>query len=263
MRPYVSRPHWQRRLAASVVGLFAWSAVLAVPAQALAHPGKERKLGVRSLNLAEMQRISGRQRPAAPMALAVDAASGSTYPWEASVGGTNTGNGNKAFQVPLVGWIARGGMPVAFTLTHNSQSSRNSELGQKWTHSYDLYLVASTGSGGSPGGIAPEGGSSTTTDLTAHWGDDLAYKFTQNVDGSYSAPTGIHDTLVANTDGTYTITKPDQTKYHYTSAYYGDTITDHNGNQVALAYNTAHNVTTITDPSSRTISLAYCTFRRI
>jgi hypothetical protein len=160
MRQHVSRPKWQRRIAAAIVGLFAWSAALSVPAQALAHASLQKPLGVRSLSLAEMQRIRGSVTHGTALSLA----SGPTYPWEAGVGGTNTGNGNKLTQVPLVSWSARGGMPVSFTLSHNSQSAHASELGQKWTHSFDLYLAP----GGSGVGLVGSG------DLTAHWGDDLS-----------------------------------------------------------------------------------------
>ncbi|MCW3100318.1 MAG: repeat-containing protein, partial [Chthonomonadaceae bacterium] len=247
MRPFVSRPKWQQRFAMTVSTLFAWSAVLALPAQALAHASTAKQPGVRSLTLSEMQRITGSQ--GVLVAASVDSASGSTYPWEASVGGTNTSNGNKLTTVPLVGWTVRGGMPLAFTLAHNSQSTYNSELGHKWTHSFDLFLLATTGSSG--------------TDQTAHWGDGLSYKFTQNIDGSYTAPTGIHDVLVKNTDSTYTLTKPDQTKYHYTSAGYCDTITDRNANQIGLTYTTGNFVSTITDSTGRTVTLSYDTSNRI
>ena len=51
MRQHVSRPRsrpkWQQRLALTVSSLFAWSAGLAVPAQALAYPGTAKTLGVR------------------------------------------------------------------------------------------------------------------------------------------------------------------------------------------------------------------------
>ena len=103
-------------------------------------------------------------------------------------------------------------MPLSMSLVHNSQSSHNSGLGYKWTHSYDIYLVASSGGGGLSGGGV---GGSGASGLTVHWGDDLSYFFTQNVNGSYSAPSGIHDTLVKNVDNTYTLTRPDQTAYHF------------------------------------------------
>ena len=98
-------------------------------------------------------------------------------------------------------------------------------------------------------------------------GRRLANVFTQNVDGSYKPPTGIHDSLVHNTDGSYTLTKPDQTKYHYkvvnVSSLYCDTITDRNGNTITIAYNTGNYVTTITDPTNRVITLGYNAQNRI
>ncbi|MCW3054541.1 MAG: repeat-containing protein, partial [Chthonomonadales bacterium] len=114
-----NRPAWQRRLCLAVVTLFAWTAFLAVPAQVLAHSSLQKPQGVRSLTSAEMQKMRGSQGTSHYTSLAPE--SGSAFPWEASVGGTNTGNGNHLSQVPLVSWTARGGMPVAFTLSHNSQ----------------------------------------------------------------------------------------------------------------------------------------------
>ena len=246
-----TRPAWQRPFAIAVVTLFSWTALLAVPAQALGHASLQKPLGVRSLSQSEMQQMRGSQFGTGH-STSIDPASGSVYPWEADANGTNTGNGNKLTQIGLVSWTARGGMPVSFTLAHNSQSAHTSELGAKWTHSFDLFLVA-----GAPlydGGPVP---------ISVHWGDDLSYTFSQNIDGSYSAPTGIHDSLVVNTDGTYTLTKPGQTKYHYNTAGYCDTITDKNANQISISYATGNYVSVITDPTGRTITLGYDTSHRI
>jgi YD repeat-containing protein len=237
-----------RRHFALVSGLaFLWSFVLAAPAQLMAqsaaHPAK--RLGVRLLTASEMGRIFGAQGIAPVHSTAVDDASGSTYPWEASVASTNTGNGNKLTSIPIVGWTARGGLPVSFTLNHNSQSAHNSELGYKWTHSYDLFLVDTSGN------------------KTVHWGDDLSYTFTLHLGGTYTAPVGIHDTLVANVDGTYTLTRPDQTAYHFKTNLYCDTISDENGNSLTIGYNAGNYVISVTDPSSRAISLTYDGSNRI
>ena len=198
-----------------------------------------------------MQRITGRQGFPTLHPASVDSEPGSPYPWEAGAGGVNTGNGNKLTQIPLTGWTALGGMPVSFALAHNSQSIHNGELGQKWTHSFDLYLAGVYNN-------LTDG-----TDMAAHWGDDLAYKFAQNVDGTYSAPTGIHDTLVKNSDGTFTLTKSNQVKYHYTAAGYCDTITDRNANALAISYLAGNYVSTISDSTGRSITLGYDTNHRI
>ncbi len=58
-----------------------------------------------------------------------------------------------------MGWAARGGMPVSLSLFHNSQGSGASELGAKWTHSYDIYLVTDPSTG----------------TASVQWGDALGY----------------------------------------------------------------------------------------
>ena len=237
-------PLWLRRTALLMSAVFAWMVLLAVPAQCWAHPCAVKRMGVRVLSAREMGQMVGAQTLG--HASAYDSAAGSTYSWEGSVAGTNTGNGNKLTQVPLVGWTQRGGLPISFVLAHNSQSNHNSELGQKWTHSYDLYLV----SGGDSG------------NMSIHWGDDLAYTFA--LSGSvYTAPTGIYDTLVHNVDGTYTLTTKSQIKYHFNTSLYCDTITDENGNQVSISHNAGNYVTSIADATGRTITLSYDTSNRI
>ena len=137
---------WIRRSVAWIAASsFLWSFILAAPAQLLAqsalHPAKP--LGIRLLSEAEMARISGSSGGLHATSAGVDG--GSTYPWEVSVNGGNTVNGNKLSSIPIVSWTARGGLPVSFTLNHSSQSTHDSELGSKWTHSFDIYLVNSSG----------------------------------------------------------------------------------------------------------------------
>ena len=98
-------------------------------------------------------------------AISVAAEPGSSYPWEGQSGGTNTGNGNKLTTIPIVGWTARGGLPVSLSLFHNSQGGGNSELGAKWTNSYDIYLVTDPSTG----------------TASVQWGDALGYPFALDV----------------------------------------------------------------------------------
>src|SRR5437016_1842801 len=76
-----------------------------------------------------------------PHQVAIDPAAGPTYGWEGSYMGVNTANGNRVTAIPIVAWTARGGMPVDLSVYHSSQGNHNSELGQKWTFSYDIFLV--------------------------------------------------------------------------------------------------------------------------
>jgi RHS repeat-associated protein len=229
-------PLWRRCIALGATIVFAWYAVAATPLQAFAPSlPVSTHVGMRKLHPEEMRKIMG-----SLSTTPVSAAAGGAYSWEGSSGGTNTGNGNKQTLIPIVSWTARGGLPMTMALAHNSESTRNADVGQKWTYSFSLY-----------------GGTDGFGNFTAHWGDDLAYTFSKNVDGSFTAPTGIHDTLVKNADNTYTLTKPSQIKYHYNTSFYCDTISDENGNAITLAYNAGNHVTSITDPTGRALTLSY------
>ncbi|HLJ68170.1 MAG TPA: RHS repeat-associated core domain-containing protein [Chloroflexota bacterium] len=240
--------HWRgtrtaRGFALLAAVTFAWSFILAAPAQAMAqmalHPAPIP--GLRKLSDAETKRIAG---SISGHVATVTAGSGAAFPWQGGGGDFNASNGNKQTAIPIVSWTQRGGMPISLALVHNSASGHDSELGWKFTHSYDIYLMAS-GLGG---------------DLAVHWGDDQSYVFTYS-GGVYSAPAGIHDTLVKNIDNTYTLTKPDQTAYHFTTGLYCDTISDENGNSVTLGYATGNFLNSITDATGRSISLTFTSGR--
>jgi YD repeat-containing protein len=238
-----ARKRTQRRLALLLTLLFTWTFVLAPPLTALAHDPAPRSLGMRHLSVKEMQNIRGSGGGVHP--ISVSESAGPSYPWEGSFNGTNTGNGNKLTSIPIVGWTQRGGLPIQLTLNHNSQSTHNAELGHKWTFSYDIYLVASGGSGSNVG------------NMTVHWGNDLSYVFTNNGSNVFTPPTGIYDSLVLNVDGSLTLTKTNQTTYHFNTRYYCDTITDENANSLSIAHNSGNFITSITDASGRAITLGY------
>ncbi len=176
-----------------------------------------------------------------------DANSGPAMPWEGSFGDIASINGNKNTDIPLVSWTARGGMEVEFSLVHNNLSTHNSELGPKWCHSFEHFLMVD----------------SQTGDVTIHYGNDGTCYFTKNVNGTYTPPAGIHDTLVANGNPitSYDLTTHDQTTLHFTKPngndWYCVTISDLNGNAISISYNSSNYITSISDPTSRSISLTY------
>jgi YD repeat-containing protein len=243
-----------RRLALGLSSTFLWS----MTAPALAGSGTKERGHSRTLSQRELQQIRGMQgsfgepggMPASKPAREDDA--GSTYPWEASAGGTNTVNRNKLTTILVVSWSARGGMAVSLNLYHNSKANRQTELGYQWTHSYDIYgsLEATTG------------------DLLVQWGDNLNYTFTKNIDGSYSAPGGIFETLTYNaTTDKYTLTKKDQTVVTFSKGvgtrYNGSSIADRNGNTITINHNSADYVTSVVDPTGRTLSFTYSSGNRL
>jgi YD repeat-containing protein len=176
---------------------------------------------------------------------------GGAYPWEGSVGGTNTGNGNKVTTVPLVGWTAQGGLPVSLSLTHNSQETGSSELGPKWIHSYAIYGV-----------VDPN-----TSAFSVRWGDGLGYAFTYDwYTDSYLSPIGIYDALTHTLDSqgyviAYTLTTKGGVKYRFENPngnrWNCVSITDRNNNVITIAHNANDYVTGVTDPTGRTLTFAY------
>ena len=242
--------HFRRAIAPPVALIFSWSfcfgpAVQAATYRAPRHPGR-----VRSLLPAEMRRISGSQTGGGTSTAPVEKDTGAPYPWNGQSNGTNTWNGNKLISLPLVSWTAKGGLPVAFTLNHNSKSTYNGALGQKWTHTYDIWMTLD----------------SANSRLWAHWGDGQEYAFAVTLTG-FTPPAGIHDT-VTQSGYNYDLVTKDQVTYHYVGASgsavaYCASITDANGNSVTINRDTAHKVTTVVDPTSRTVTLGYDSNNRV
>jgi len=247
-----SHSRWMRSLALTTAATFTWTLILATPVQALTHLPKPKRTGVtgvRVLSQQEMQKIVGSVGyPGDPVSM---------LPWNGVIGvplstsvfgdRVNTFTGNKTTSLPIVSWTARGGLPVDFTLFHNSLGTHNVDLGNKWSHTFDIYMAVNP----------------ITNNMELYWGDGSGYYFTQNINGTYTPQTGIHDSLVKNGDGTYTLTLPDQTQYHFNTSLYCDSIKDENGNTISLAYNSHNEVSSITDPTNRKITLGYDSNNRI
>lgn len=165
--------------------------------------------------------------------LIIAAEPGSSLPWEGGFGdGVNSGNGNKLTSLNLFSWRTRGGMAVDFTLYHNSQTNYNDELGYGWTWTYDVYINETLG-------VA-----------TVHWGDGTCIPFTLGLSG-YTAPTGIFDGLVKNMDGTWTLTKKDQTVLSFNDDGFLTEIEDKNGNAITITLNGSNYATRVTDSTGR------------
>jgi len=169
---------------------------------------------------------------------ATEPSPGGSLPWEGGAKGPigsssiNTANGNKLTSLRLFSYKVRGGQTIDFSLYHNSETTYNDELGHGWTWSYDLYI------------------NEDDTVATVHWGDGLAIPFTLS-GSNYVAPAGIFDTLVKNGDGTWKVTRKDQSVYNFNAAGFITSIKDRNNNVISFTLNSANYVTKITDPSGR------------
>ncbi len=131
------------------------------------------------------------------------------------------------------------GLPFTFQRSYNSaNASTNGPLGYGWTHGYNWSVVAeATGAG-------------NTVLVTG--ADGRVDRFTQNPDGSFSAPAGIFDQLTFSS-GLYALTRKDQTKFNFNGSGKLASVVDKNGNTVTLNYSGGL-LSSLTDPGGRTFS---------
>ena len=195
--------------------------------------------------------------------------------WEGSANGVNTGNGKGLTTLPLFGWTVRGGTALDLTLYHDSQSVYSDELGAGWTWTYDVYVndlggdpvlhwgdgtaipYAASGSGGGGGGTLDPGGPGGGG-FQSGFGGPPGGGPSGDPGGpaTYAAPSGIHDALVRNADGTWTATRKDGTLYTFNAAGFLRRVQDRNGNAIVLTLDSGNYVTRIADPTGRYVDVA-------
>ena len=156
----------------------------------------------------------------------------------------NMGTGNYIYQHQDL-FISGRGLPLTITRFYNSKDSYNGPFGHGWTFNYNINLAVA-GSG----------------DVVVMSEDGHRDAYTLNPDGTYSPPLGVFDTLVKNSDDTYTFERKDQIKYNFTSQGELVNITDQNGNQISFTY-TGDDLTKVTDASGRELIFSYDTSCRI
>src|SRR5688500_5915124 len=89
---------------------------------------------------------------------------GAPFAWEGSSGSVKTVDGNKLTSIPIVGWTAKGGMPVDFALHHNSSTNASGEIGWDWRHSFRITIAPD---------IFVDG-------MRITWGDGRSYVYADN-----------------------------------------------------------------------------------
>ena len=146
----------------------------------------------------------------------------------------NLSTGNAQLQFGVTGWKGRTGL--AFGLVFNSQSTRTTAAGPKWTHSYNWYIIS-----GNPAVVVRPDGTET-----AFYGSG----------SSFTAPVGCYDTLVQNGDSTWTLTAKNQTLYKFNASGQLVSIVDTFGNTVTIVWSGGV-ITSITDAVSRAFTLGY------
>ena len=162
---------------------------------------------------------------------------GSPNAWEASQGIYSGvvafSTGNVTLTIPITSWSGTGG-GLSFALVFNSQSTRTSYFGYKWTCSYNYFIL-----GTSPAVVVADDGSETAYTLSG---------------STYTAPAGCYDTLVHNVSGTWTLTKKSGALLQFITSGNLTSVTDTQGNLVTITGGGA-NPLVITDPTGRAITL--------
>jgi hypothetical protein len=142
------------------------------------------------------------------------------------------------------------GLPIEFVRSYNSFGLCYGTVGHSWRHSYECSLVEDTVTGN----ITLKEGS----------GRELIFKYYSLYDAStqessfvYLRPYGIFYQLEFDTtDSGYTITKQDDTKWHFDSSGKLLYIADRNDNRITLTYS-SDTLKTITNASGRRLILEY------
>jgi RHS repeat-associated protein len=129
------------------------------------------------------------------------------------------------------------GLTFALTRTYNALESYSGPLGAGWTHSYNLFLTVDAVSGA----------------IALKEADGHFSAFIPTGSGLYSpAVAGVYDTLQANQDGSFTVTRKSQLQLAFSADGKLSAIIDRNGNQQVLVYNGSGQLASITDSSNRT-----------
>ena len=142
------------------------------------------------------------------------------------------------------------GIPLSFTRTYNSLcavdpkcSPYDAALSPGWTFNYNVLLTFTNDTNGK------------LIKATVHEENGATIDFAWNGSG-FQALNRVVASLVQNPDGTYTLTRPNQTHLFFTAGGLLTKETDRNGYATVLSYSNGH-LTTVTDAENRSLTLTY------
>jgi YD repeat-containing protein len=155
-------------------------------------------------------------------------------------GVTNTNTGNKLSTYGIVGWESRG-PNLGLTLYHNSFGSYIGDWGHHWSSTFDAEVNYTAGSS-----------------AIVRLADGTNNAFTESA-GVFTPPVGVHDSLVHNSGGTWTLTSKQGGKFEFNASGKLTAIKDRNLNTITVNRNTSGQITTVTDATGRSLTYAYNT----
>jgi RHS repeat-associated protein len=146
----------------------------------------------------------------------------------------DTATGAQIIQYTLLS--VQGVLPISFTLSYNSLLLEKGKAGKGW--------------GLNSLGARLENGSDDT--IKIHWSDNQWNEFTLNDNGEYrsSALSARFDRLVKNDDGSFTLTRSNQTIYEFSVDGQLATLRNDRGQSLSLTYDEDGQLTQITEPVS-------------
>ncbi|MBV9322843.1 MAG: RHS repeat protein, partial [Chloroflexi bacterium] len=138
--------------------------------------------------------------------------------------------------------IAGRGPSLSIVRAYNSNDPRSGAYGPGWRDNYAIELHAVANS----------------SDVYLITSEGRANRYINAGSGVYTAPSGVSRQLVANGDGSYTATGPDQTKWNFNSSGQLTNVVDRYGNASSLTYKGSGQLTAVSDPANRgTLTFAY------
>ncbi len=149
---------------------------------------------------------------------------------------TNSNTGNNLHTYPVVGWTSLGDSGIGITLYHSSRDEDEGMFGMGWSSTYEARLDYTSGS-------------SAIVKLP----DGLEMPYAE-ASGVFTPPAGIHSTLVHNSNGSWTMTHKDGSKFEFRSDGQLSQQKDPNGNATTVNYNTSGVMTSATSADGRTLN---------
>ncbi len=177
---------------------------------------------------------------------------GPGHPWQGGPADVNPYSFTKQTDVPLIHWSTRAGLPISFSLHHNSAAAySNPYIARKWTNSFDVLLF-------------PYIEQDFIPRIGVYWGNHTEQRF-KFENGSWVPLDGYRDTL-QTTATSATLTLHDQKRLEFFGttlagrpAFRLDRIIDVSGNVIDLNYDAQGRLVNVLDPATpdRGVFLAY------
>lgn len=153
----------------------------------------------------------------------------------------NTSTGAHEIERTLL--TLNGAQPLPFKVRYNSLLLAEGPLGKGWAHNFETRLEE-----------LPSG------DITIHWSGNRSNGFTKNASGEYMPQDRaiLHDTLIKNQDGSYALTRKDQSVYIFDAQGKLTTQKNGHGQQFDMSYDASGKLTRVEEPiSGKTINFTY------